>query len=164
MPSDDDGARWSAGYNRSAGARRLLFLALAVGLLVACGGSQDEPEAQPSPGGTGFVEGRFDELPVPPRAEALGPRRETDGVLARSWSVRDTTPDEVLQFYETGLPDWTVTSAPRSIGDGAQGLWRRGGEQLRVTATPAPTADQDEGAGTDPAEVQLSLQLSEPGT
>ena len=142
---------------------RLAVTALALliaATIAACGDEGGAPEAQPSPGGTGFVDGEFDELPVPPLAVPLGPRREKEGVLSRSWSVRNTTAAEVLDFYERTLGDrWQVSTPPRPLGDAYRGEWRAGDDELRVSAVPAPAADVDARPQPAGALVQLSLQL-----
>jgi hypothetical protein len=151
---------FTAASSLEAGRAAVLAVVTAAVLALGACGDQDQPEAQPTPGGVGFEEGDFDELPVPPRADPLGPRQEEEGVLARSWSVRNTTAAEVLEFYEQNLMDgWQQTTPTRQLGDAYRGIWRSGDEELRVSATPAPAADQEE-RPEDQRLVQVSLQLS----
>lgn len=143
------------------GRRRAAASAVAMALaLAACGaddGSSEEqtgsrPEAQPAPGVTSFTEGGFDELPIPPQADPVGPRSEKDGVVARSFDVRNTEVDEVVQFYEGQLSGWDQLGV-EDVGSAVRADFERGGRGLRMTAQPAPTL-----SGDDPR-LQLTLQL-----
>lgn len=131
-----------------------VLLAVAVGCGEADGGGQSV-EAQPSPGVTVFQEGEFDGLPLPPLAEEAGPRSERDGVVTRSYFVRNRTPEDVLRFYEQQL-DAAVVASPQAFGDAWRGTWSVEGRELLVSAIPAPAAESD---GADVL-TQLSLQLS----
>lgn len=133
---------------------------------VACGddggGGGDDTQAQVAPDVTTFVGGSLDDLPVPPRAEPLGPLRESDdGILVRSYEVRDTTGRQVMDFYEELLADRPVVSpvenAPGS-GDVLRGEWRLEDGVLRITTQAAPTVDEQD--GDDDVTTQLSLQLT----
>lgn len=140
-------------------ALRAATSALVAVLLVAACGGDDGPEAQPDPSGTGFVEQSFDELPLPPRARPLGPVQQEDEGLSRTWGVRNTTAEEVLDFYDRNLDErWEQRWPVRQVGDGYRGEWRDGGTRLRVSSVRAPTAS-GEPAAPDAPVVQLSLQL-----
>lgn len=141
--------------------RKLTLLVAVVPLLLgaaACGddGGAD-PEAQPAPGVTAFAQGDFSDIPLPPRTDAAGDRSEEDGVVARSYFVRNRTPEEVLDFYTDyfdteGVP---AVATPAPAGTEAwRGRWLLDGRELLISATPAPTADDDE------VVTQLSLRLA----
>ena len=128
----------------------------------ACGGgtSSDSQSAQPTPNVTTFEPGRFDDLPKFPRSEALGPRHEKDGVVARSFRATGTRPEQVLDYYRTSLGEqWTLLQAPEQIGVGTyRGDWTSGDWQLRVSATAEPELDLDNASAE--RTVQYSLTLS----
>jgi hypothetical protein len=141
--------------------RRRIFVGLlvAVTALAACG-DDGEPRAQPSADGTAFVGGSFDELPVPPLAEPLGPERELgDGVVVRSYGVRNRTVEAVMSFYEDALAGQPVIEPVGDApGDASvlRGEWRYRGRRLRVTVQAAPAADEEPGVE---GRVQVSLEL-----
>ena len=145
--------------------RRSLPLAATLALVVvtgACGnpGGGPSPQAQPTPNVTTFEVGRFDNLPLFPRSDPLGPRNEKAGVVARSFVARGTTPDQVLDYYRRSLSDdWRLLKAPGKIGVGTyRGDWTSGNWQLRVSATEEPELDPDN-ASKD-VTVQYSLTLT----
>ncbi|MBW3536824.1 MAG: hypothetical protein KY395_03520 [Actinobacteria bacterium] len=80
----------------------LVMLAV-LGTAVAACGSDTGSETQPAPDVTTFTEGDFEELPLYPDSEPIGSRTETDGVVARSYKVRDVTVDMVIAFYDERL-------------------------------------------------------------
>jgi hypothetical protein len=137
----------------------ILAFALAT---AACGTARDgpSPEAQPTPNVTTFEVGRFDDLPLFPRSDPLGPRNEKSGVIARSFVARGTTPEQVLDFYLRSLGDgWRLLKAPEKIGEGTyRGDWTSGNWQLRLSATEEPELDPDN-ASKD-VTVQYSLTLT----
>lgn len=145
----------------------LVVIAIASLGLASCGddgGGQGggDPEAQPSPDGTTFVEGDFGQIPLPPLADPAGERSEIDGVTTASYFVRNRTPREVLEFYEEYFADdgVDVIVGPETFGrDAWRAAWLLDGRELLVTAQPAPTADAER------ADVvtQLSLELSTEG-
>ena len=134
-------------------------LLLSVTALAGCGGD-DEPQARPSSEGAAFVGGSFEELPLPPLAEPLGPEREVgQGVVVRSYGVRDATVESVMSFYEDALADEAVIAAVSDApGDASvlRGEWRHGGRRLRVTVQAAPAADEEPGVER---RVQVTLEL-----
>jgi hypothetical protein len=76
--------------------------------------------------------------------------------------VRNTTPEEVLDFYEVELGEFDVVEEPGSIGtDTFRGRWQLDQERvLTVSATLSSNLDDlDETADTE-ALTQYSLSLS----
>lgn len=141
-----------------------VFLVLAVLVAAGCG-DDEQPEAQPAPDVTAFTTGDFGELPRPPRSEPAGERSERNGVVARSFFVRNMTPEEVLAFYRDtfGANDIQVISPPEPFGpDNWRGTWLVDDRELLVSATPAPTAEGEKVDGSD-LSTQFSLELSPPG-
>ena len=141
--------------------RGLAVAVFALTVATGCGhGGAPSPKAQPAPDVTTFEVGRFDDLPLFPRTEPLGPRNEKAGVIARSFEARGTTPQQVLDFYQHSLGDgWTILHAPGKIGVGTyRGDWTNGTRQLRVSATEEPELDPNN-ASKD-VMVQYSLTLS----
>ena len=127
----------------------------------SCAGGSEEPEAQPAPGVERFTEdGIFEGIPRYPRSEPVGPRREVSGATVRTWSVRNATPEQVLQFYaDTLVADaWREMEAPHAVNKSWRGSWRRQGATLQVSAGPAPAIEQPEPASPDPI-VQYSFTL-----
>ena len=143
----------------------VIALTVAVAsLLSGCGGDSDPPEAQPAPGVSTFVAGRFDDLPLHPRSDPVGRRSETDGVITRSFATRGITTEGVLEFYADVLPDrgWTPVGQVEATGPAAhQGDWASEGWQLRVSAIDATNLNVD-GEGSDDVVTQYSLVLTPP--
>lgn len=141
-------------------ALRSVLLTAALVLASACGGDDGSDEgAQPAPDATTFEQGGFDDLPRHPRSEAVGTRTETGGNVAQSFEVTGATPEQVLRFYEDALPPlgWLpLSDSGIDISDrAAHGQWTREGELLVVSASSAPTLE-DEG---NEAVTQYSLSL-----
>ena len=127
---------------RSRPSRRSLHMAMAAAMtsavLLGCGGDGDPLETQPAPDVSTFEAGRFDDLPLHPRSDAIGTRSEEDGVITQSYGTRGATTREVLAFYEDVLPDrgWTQVGQVEETGTAAhQGDWSSEGWSLRVSAT-----------------------------
>lgn len=141
--------------------RALPLLMAATSVLVAgCGADSDEG-TQPRPDVTTFEEGSFDDIPLVPESDPVTPPNEKDGVDARSYVVRNTTPAEVLKFYEQQLAEFTLVSGPEEIGnDTYRGGWElEGGRVLTVSATPGDTLEQGESADAGELVTQYSLIL-----
>lgn len=137
---------------------------IAVASLIAtgCGADGDsEKGAQPRPDVTTFEEGSFDDIPLVPESDPVTPAHQEDGVDARSYRVHNTTPAEVLQFYEQQLAESTVVSGPEEIGnDTYRGRWQLdGGRVLTVSATPGETLASGESADAGEFLTQYSLSL-----
>jgi hypothetical protein len=122
------------------------------------GNGSNAAHDQPGPDVTQLVTGRFDELPVLPRMNALGPERKTDGVTTRSYELPGVTPHTAMAEYSDLLRGWAAVSRTRAIGTASyQSVWASAGFDLVVTTSNAPSV----GNGVT---TQLSLQLYEPGT
>lgn len=140
----------------------LLGVAMLAPSLLGCGGDSAPPEAQPAPDVTTFEAGRFDDLPLHPRSDPVGPRTETDGVITRSFTTRGATAGEVVAFYADVLPDrgWTAVDAVEETGPNArQGDWSTDGWSLRVSATDAEGLDFGGESSTE-VTTQYSLVLT----
>lgn len=141
----------------AARAAALLIAGVALVLLAACGGGGGHPQAQPAPDVTVFRGGSFDQLPRYPRSDELNKAGETNGVVTQSFSVSNTTPEQVLTFYHDHLVGWSAVSPVEATGaDSYRGTWVKGDKELRVTAAKAPTLSQREPV------VQYSLELGPP--
>lgn len=138
----------------------LLMAAISV-LVTACGADSNEG-TQPRPDVTTFEEGTFDDLPLVPESDPVTPPNQEDGVDTRSYVVRNTTPAEVLEFYEQQLAEFTVVSAPEEIGeDTYRGRWQLdGGRVLTVSATPGETLQSGDSAYAGEFLAQYSLTLA----
>lgn len=135
---------------------------LLVGLVAGCGTASDEG-TQPSPDVSTFGQGDFDDIPLLATSEPLTPPNEEEGNVARSYVVRNTTPEGVLAFYEGELTEFTVVSAPTSIGaDTFRGRWELDqGRVLTVSATPAGNLENvDEFGDAIDLLTQYSLSLA----
>ena len=148
------------GKRRSPGSGALVAGAVAMSLVFASCSPSDEG-TQPAPAVTTFEQGDFDGLPLPPRSEPLGQRNEEDGVVSRSYAVRDTSPELVLEFYSQHLPASAVVEQPHEIGVGTlRGRWLLDGRELTVSATVEDTLEAIERFGEDVGVItQLSLSL-----
>lgn len=140
------------------------FAMITLVTLSGCGDGDDatSPEAQPAPDVTRFVEGDFGDIPVPPRAEPAGERSERDDVTARSYFVRNMTPEAVMDFYTdyfSSEGDTAIRSPEPTGPDAWRGTWLVDGRELLVSTILAPTAG---GAEVENADVvtQLDLELS----
>ncbi len=130
------------------------LVGLCILLLVACGSGGARPQAQPSPGDSVFRGGDFDQLPRYPRSEMLNQPTKKDAVVAETFSVSNTNAQQVLQYYGDHLVGWTATVPVESIGpDAYRGAWTKGGRELLVSGSRAPTLSQNQPV------VQYSLEL-----
>lgn len=148
---------------------RVASLGLAPSLIVAaafggaaCGADGGRPAAQPAPGVTTFERGQFDSLPLFPRSEPAGPRSDENGVIARSYSVKGASPQQVVEFYQVSLaPSWEMTSPVARLGVGTyRADWVSPGYRLRVSSSYAPSISEEEGPSKEDVVVQYSLVLS----
>ncbi|MFP5316708.1 MAG: hypothetical protein ACLGI2_00245 [Acidimicrobiia bacterium] len=142
---------------------KILALVIAFGVVATgCGGGDDNPEAQPAPDVTVFRGGVFDQLPRYPRSVDLATPTETAGVVAQTFSVRNASPREILDFYASRLDRWRVVEPVHQVGDDAfRGSWTRDGRRLQVSAGRAPAIDV-EPPTVEPPIAQYSLQLGPP--
>ncbi len=105
-------------------------------------------------GGSVFRGGDFDQLPRYPRSETLNQPTKQAAVVAETFSVSNTTPQQVLQYYADHLVGWTATEPVQSIGpDAYRGAWTKGTRELLVSGSRAPTLSQDQPV------IQYSLEL-----
>jgi hypothetical protein len=136
----------------------------AVVTVVALGACTPSDEGtQPSPDVTTFEQGDFSDIPLHPRSEALTPPNEEGGTVARSYAVRNTTPEAVLNFYEEQLAEFDIVEEPGSIGTNTfRGSWQLNqGRVLIVSATPVSSNLDGSGELVDTeALTQYSLSLS----
>ena len=131
-------------------------LLLSAGLLLgACGDDDVQPEAQPTPVVGGFSEAAFDALPRPATSEPRGNAVEMADTISRSYEVRNTTPEQVLDFYRSQLRDWRAVQGVEKLGVNTyRGIWTKDGAELTVSATSGPTLSQP-----DEVRAQYSLSL-----
>ena len=139
----------------------LIAAVLPVGLLAGCG-DDEEPavagDALPAPDVTTFSGGDFDDLPLPPRATPVSERAEEDGVVSRSFEVRNTQPEALLAFYHDALQEFPVVEEPEEIGVGThRGRWDVDGRELTVVAQTAETLEDNPGAPEVLTQLSLSL-------
>ncbi len=126
----------------SVGAKRLVMALLVAMALGGCGTREEREGTQPAPGVTTFEQGRFDDLPLAPRSDPIGPRSEKDGVVSRSFTAKGTTPEQVLRFYEQNLAGWTQVEPVHEVGTSSyRGSWLRDEWLLEVSAGRAPALD-----------------------
>lgn len=150
---------------RRAAARAHAVALTGVALLVvvaagACRAEEPEPATQPAPDVTTFEPGKFDDLPLFPRSDPLGPRTDEDGVVARSYRAVGTTAREVVEYYRSTLAtDWTLASAPEQLGPRTyRADWVTDEYRLRVSATEGETLESGDTPSAEEA-VQYSLTL-----
>ena len=74
-----------------------------VAFTVGCGSDVPDRSAQPAPDVTTFEDGAFEQLPLYPDSEPIGAQSEKDGVVTRSYKVKDVTVDMIIAFYEERL-------------------------------------------------------------
>ena len=138
-----------------------LFAAVVTAVALGACTPSDEG-TQPSPDVTTFEQGDFGDIPLHPRSEALSPPNEEGGNVARSYVVRNTTPEEVLNFYEVQLAEFDIVEEPGSIGTNTfRGSWQLNqGRVLIVSATLSSNLDGTGELVDTEALTQYSLSLS----
>ena len=133
---------------------------IAVAAIVIAGSacSPSDEGTQPRPDATAFGQGDYGDIPLHPRSEALTPPNEEDGNVARSYSVRNTTPEDVLGFYEAQLAEFELVEEPASIGANTfRGRWQL--DQDRVVTVSATLSSSLSGAA-DSADTDVVTQYS----
>lgn len=123
--------------------RRLRLAALACLVAISstsCTRAGPDEGTQPAPPVSTFEQGRFDDIPLFPRSEPVGPRSEKDGVVARSYKALGASPEQVLEFYRDMLPSrWRMVTPLEKLGvDTFRADWTDAEYRLRVTATLEP--------------------------
>lgn len=146
----------------TAGRRTLAIVALALPLalaLGACGRDGGRPSTQPTPDATTFQPGRFDDLPVFPRSEPLGPRNDENGSVSRSFVATGTNPEAILRYYRGALgEEWRLMHEFERLGHGTyRADWTDGEWRLRISATQEPALDIDNASAE--TTVQYSLHV-----
>lgn len=139
-------------------------LAMAVVLVAgACGDDASERAGtQPAPGVSTFEQGSFDDLPIYPRSDPIGPRSEKNGVVARSFVTHGATPERIVTWYADTLKakGWEPAGDVEQLGHATwRADFRRSGSELRVSSTPAPTVEKESAGSGDVYDVQFSLTL-----
>lgn len=145
-----------------AGRAASLTLLFAVALVTAaCGGTDSDEGTQPAPAVTTFEQGVFDDIPLFPRSEPLGPRHEEDGVVAQSFRAYGTTPRGVLEHYVGSLPAWDLVEPVTPTGTTTyRARWVRDGWSLLITSGPAPATSDGNQADVPEPHTQYSLTVS----
>ena len=138
-----------------------LVAAAAIALAASACTPSDEG-TQPRPDVTTFGQGDFGDIPLLPRSEALSPPNEEAGNVARSYVVRNTAPEDVLDFYEEQLAEFELVEEPASIGANTfRGRWRLEGERvLTVSANLANNLGDVPDIPDSEQATQYSLSLS----
>lgn len=152
----------------TAGRRTVAFVALALALAIgACGSDRDGggPSAQPTPDATTFQPGQFDDLPVFPRSEPLGPRNDENGSVSRSFVALGTNPEAILRYYRGALgEEWRLMHEFERLGQGTyRADWTDGQWRLRISATEEPSVDIDNASRETTVQYSLHLHPVEPG-
>lgn len=145
--------------------RRLLSGSLVSAMVIlmavtAC--TPSDEGTQPRPDVTTFEQGDFDDIPLPPRSEALSPPNEEGGNVARSYALRNATPEDVMAFYRDELAEFELVEEPASIGSNTfRGRWQLDQERvLTVSATLATNLESPEGFEDVEVLTQYSLSLA----
>lgn len=146
---------------------RAFGAAAAALALAACGNGTavSSPPAQPTPEVTTFQPGAFDDLPLYPRSEPLGPRADEGKVTARSYKATGASPQQILEYYRDTLgARWTLVGRIDQVGVGTyQADWTSGDRRLRVSASRAPALEGGGDGGGVVSQYSLTLRpLSEP--
>ena len=138
------------------------LLASVVIVLAAAACSASDEGTQPRPDVATFEQGDFDDIVLHPRSEAVSPPNEEGGNVARSYVVRNASPEEVLDFYKTQLAEFDVVEEPASIGANTfRGRWQLDQERvLTVSATLATNLGDVPDIADSEQVSQYSLSLS----
>jgi len=137
------------------------FAALLLLAVVAVGCSDSNPTRTETSDPSVADEASFEGLPVPPLADPVGSVSEKQGVVTRSYSVRNRTADDVFEFYDEELAPlgWErrgpIEDAGRNV---RRATWDGPKGTLEVTTTEAELLPDESTAGDRP-NLQLSLLL-----
>ena len=143
--------------------RRRIVASALLFVAVIAGCTSDEPGTQPTPPVSTFEAGQFDDLPLPPKSDPLGPRAEAQKTVTRSYRVPGMSPAGVLDFYteELGKRGWTAAEPVEQPGSVTyRRTWTSAAFRLIVSSSPAPTLGTDDAAAQ--VETQFSLSLERP--
>jgi hypothetical protein len=129
----------------------------------ACGSTGSQAGTQPRAGTSGFGAGVFNDLPQDPGAAPAGPVTHRQGRTTRTFIVHDAIPQEVAQRLADAMrqAQWTTVAAPHRFYQIWRARYRRNGQQLLVTVSPAPALDLSSPSQSN--DVQYSLVLGDPG-
>lgn len=131
-------------------------------LLSACGENDRSREALPADDAPIFVSGDFGEVPVHPLAEEVGDKTRKGDVVAQSFRIRNTSRDQLFEWYEDNLDGWVPEAPPAAVGDSPNAAWRaqwiRKDKRLLITVSEAPALDGG-GSTSEDAILQYSLSL-----
>ncbi len=137
--------------------RAFLSVGMAGLVLAGCARDREREGAQPAPDVTTFEQGRFDDLPLFPRSDPVGPRSEKEGVVTRSFVAKGATPEQVMQFYEGRLKGWQQVEPSHLVGTSThRAKWALDNWFLEVSASAYASSIDD----PLEAQVQYSLVLS----
>jgi hypothetical protein len=124
-------------------------------------GADEQGEAQPAPDASQFTEAAtFEDVDLYPRSREASERTDDGEASVQTFVVRNATPEQIMEFFATTLPEkgWQVVEEPQLLGaTNLRGAWVRGDVRLRVSTAPDPTLT-DEGTGDDTVS-QYSLVL-----
>jgi hypothetical protein len=138
--------------------RRWVAVAAVAALsLAACGddspgptadvdGGGEQEDAQPTPGGTAFTDAEFDEIPIPRGATEAGEQTERDGVVTQSYTVTETSPEQIMDEFVTTLAErgWENVESVRSTGtDSFAAAWVQGDDRLEISALLAQGVEDE---------------------
>ncbi len=138
----------------------VVTVALSAAACGSSGSSGTSGGAQPAPGVSGFVSGRFNTLPTLPRMRALGPEQRNAGVTTRSYEITGSTPHDAVLAYAQLLSGWHNRVRPHAVAREFRGSWLSSdGSTLQVTAIDASTLNTSGSTA-----VQMTLQLYSPST
>jgi hypothetical protein len=100
-------------------------------------GGGEQEDAQPSPGGTAFTDAEFDDIPIPRGATEAGGQTERDGVVTQSFTVTETSPEQIMDVFVTTLAErgWDNVESVRSTGtDSYAAAWVQGDDRIEISA------------------------------
>jgi hypothetical protein len=143
--------------------RSAVVAAVALLALAACGddspgatadGGAAREDASPTPGGSVFTAAEFDDIPSPRGATEAGGQTERDGVVTQSFTVTETSPEQIMDVFVTTLAErgWDNVESVRSTGtDSYAAAWVQGDDRLEISALLAQ--------GIEDERTQFSLVL-----
>ena len=144
---------------RSSARRLPALIAVAALTLAACGddaegdadaevvAEEEQQDAQPTPGSAGFTEGDFDAIPIARGATEVSEKTERDGAISQSFTATATSPEEIMEYYSSQLPDlgWSEVEAVRQTGtDSLAASWVQGNDRLEISALLAQGVDDEQ--------------------
>lgn len=132
------------------------MLAVAALSLTACGddaegdadvvADEEQQDAQPTPGSAGFTEGDFDAIPIARGATEVSEKTEREGAVTQSFTATATSPQEIMEYYSSQLPElgWQEVEPVRETGtDSLAAAWVQGGDRLEISALLAQGVEDE---------------------